>query len=89
MKLLHKTLRVYILFSLVVLVISAPLFYFFTEKLFIEDADEALFLHKKEFFTYSLPSMSVADVPPIDLHFLHAEDRTGSPLASHPVDILI
>ena len=63
MKLLHKTLRVYILFSLAVLVISAPLFYFLTEKLFIEDADETLFLHKKEFFTYNLPSMSAADVP--------------------------
>jgi two-component system, OmpR family, sensor histidine kinase ArlS len=61
-KLLHKTLRVYILFSLAVLVISAPLFYFFTEKLFIEDADETLFLHKNEFFTYNLPSMATEDI---------------------------
>jgi signal transduction histidine kinase len=43
--------------------ISAPLFYFFTERLFIEDADETLFLHKKEFFKYNLPSMRTADIP--------------------------
>lgn len=61
-KLLHKTLRVYILFSLAVLLISAPVFYFFTERLFIEDADETLFLYQKEFYTNNLPSMKQHDV---------------------------
>ncbi len=61
-KLLHKTLRVYLLFSLIVLIISAPAFYFFTEKLFIEDADETLFLHQKEFLANSLPSMHIEDI---------------------------
>jgi signal transduction histidine kinase len=62
-KLLHKTLRVYILFSLIVLLISAPLFYFLADKLFIDDADEALLLRKKEFFTYNLSSLRVSDIP--------------------------
>lgn len=61
-KLLHKTLRVYLLFSLIVLITSAPAFYFFTEKLFIEDADETLFLHQKEFFANNLPSMYTEDI---------------------------
>lgn len=61
-KLLHKTLRVYIAFSLIVLIISAPLFYFITERLFIEDADETLFLHQKEFFTNNLPVLKEEDI---------------------------
>lgn len=62
-KLLDKTLRVYVLFSLVVLLISAPLFYFLADKLFIDDADEALLLRKKEFITYNLPTLKTIDVP--------------------------
>ncbi len=61
-KLLDKTLRVYILFSVIVLLVSAPLFYFMADKLFIDDADEALFLRKKEFLTYNLPNLKLTDV---------------------------
>lgn len=61
-KLLHKTLRVYILFSLIILVVSAPAFYFIIERLYIDDADEALILNKKEFIKYSIPAMKTADI---------------------------
>jgi two-component system sensor histidine kinase ArlS len=61
-KLLDKTLRVYILFSVIVLVISAPLFYFLADKLFIDDADEALLLRKNEFIINTLPSLLPADI---------------------------
>lgn len=61
-KLLHKTLRVYILFSLAILIVSAPMFYLLSERLFIQDADEALVLHKQEFVKYSIPAMKVADI---------------------------
>ena len=61
-KLLNKTLRVYILFSLAVLMISAPLFYFATKRLFIDDADEALLLFKKEFSTNSQPHLKIEDI---------------------------
>jgi signal transduction histidine kinase len=62
-KLLHKTLRAYTIFSVIVLLISAPLFYFLADKLFIDDADEALLLRKKEFLTNNLPNLVVRDVP--------------------------
>lgn len=62
-KLLNKTLRAYTLFSVIVLLISAPLFYFLADKLFIDDADETLLLRKKEFLTNNLPNLVVTDVP--------------------------
>lgn len=61
-KLLNKTLRVYVFFSVIVLFVSAPLFYFFTNKLFIDDADEALLLEKKEFVKYHQPFLKVNDI---------------------------
>ena len=48
-KLLHKTLRYYLLFSVAVLLVSAPMFYFITNKLFIDEADEGIELRKDEF----------------------------------------
>ena len=62
-KLLHKTLRAYIVFSIIVLLVSAPVFYFFTEKLFIEDADEALLLRKEEFLKYNQHTLATDDIP--------------------------
>ncbi len=61
-KLLHKTLRAYLIFSVIVLLISAPLFYFMIEKLYIEDADEALFLRKNEFIKYTTPQVKQTDI---------------------------
>jgi hypothetical protein len=61
-KLLHKTSRVYLLFSAVLLIVSAPLFYYITERLYIEETDETLILHKNEFVKYSLPTLKTADI---------------------------
>lgn len=61
-QLLDKTLRIYILFSGIVLITSAPLFYFLADKLFIDDADEALLLRKQEFITYNIPSIKQHDI---------------------------
>lgn len=61
-KLLNKTLRVYILYSILILAVTAPMFYFFTERLYIEDADEALILRKNEFIKYSSPVMKTSDI---------------------------
>lgn len=61
-KLLNKTLRVYVLFSVIVLVISAPLFYLLIQRLYEADADEALLLAKEEFIKYTLPEMNVTDI---------------------------
>lgn len=62
-KLLDKTLQIYLLFSVIVLLISAPLFYFLANEIFIDDADETLWLRRNEFVAYHLPSLKSMDVP--------------------------
>ncbi|MGN6491632.1 MAG: sensor histidine kinase [Agriterribacter sp.] len=54
-KLLHKTLRMYLLCSIGILLVAAPLFYFSMTRLYMEDVDETLVLYKKEFHHYYLP----------------------------------
>lgn len=61
-KLLQKTLRTYQILSAIVLLITAPLFYVVTEKLYIEDADEALLLRKNEFNKYDLNTLKITDI---------------------------
>lgn len=60
--LLHKTLRVYVLFSLAILFVMAPLFYFTIESLYLEEADETLELRKKDFEKASQPILSIAKI---------------------------
>jgi len=62
-KLLHKISRSYLIFALLILIVSAPLFYFLSEKLYIEDADEALILRKNEFLQFSLSQLKETDIP--------------------------
>lgn len=62
-KLLHKTSRAYLIFALLVLIVTAPLFYFLTEKLYIDDADEALILRKNEFLQFSASTLTEKDIP--------------------------
>lgn len=61
--LLYKTSRAYLLFSVILLVVSAPLFYYSTQKLYIDETDETLLLHKNEFIKYSLPTLKITDIP--------------------------
>lgn len=44
------------------LIASAPLFYYITERLYIEETDETLILHKNEFLEYSLPTLTTAEI---------------------------
>lgn len=62
-KLLNKTVNIYVIFSILVMLISAPIFYYFSEKLYIEDADEALIMVKKEFIQYSAPHLKINEIP--------------------------
>lgn len=48
MKLLHKTLQHYLTFSVVIFVVSIPLFYFIVQKLWIEDVDDSLVYQKEK-----------------------------------------
>ena len=61
-KLLNTTLKSYLIFSLIVLMVSAPLFYFITEKLYLEDADETLYLRKNEFVKFTMPTMDESEI---------------------------
>jgi len=48
-KLLQKTQHLFLLYSFLIIAISAPIFYFTIEKLYLTEADDTLHLRKKEF----------------------------------------
>ncbi|MGC4022247.1 MAG: HAMP domain-containing sensor histidine kinase [Cyclobacteriaceae bacterium] len=60
--LLTKTLRWYVVFATAVLLVTAPIFYFVTQHLYIDEANETLKLHKKEFERYRLPHLKHEDI---------------------------
>jgi len=60
--LLQKTLRIYAIYSIVALLIIAPIFYFTIDKLYIDDADDSLKLKQEEFDQSYLPSFTIAEV---------------------------
>lgn len=51
-KLIQKSSKIFLLYALVLLLCAAPIFYFVTKHLYLEDADEALILRKAEYFHY-------------------------------------
>ncbi|MFV8376957.1 hypothetical protein ACNQGC_16740 [Flavobacterium sp. GSP11] len=61
-KLLHTTLKYYILFSLIVMLFAAPLFFFITQLLYLHETDEALILQKEEFELLYAPQLRDKDV---------------------------
>lgn len=50
------------LFSLLTLAVSAPVFYLLIKDMYLEEADETLMLHKKEFALYAAPVMKITDI---------------------------
>ncbi|SHE82814.1 Signal transduction histidine kinase [Mariniphaga anaerophila] len=73
MKLFHKTLQIYLTFSIVVFIISIPLFYFLVEKLWIEDVDDSLFFHKEKIIagisTSGIDSLAIDNFTRVALDF--------------------
>ena len=61
-KLLHKTSKAYLIYSVLILIISAPIFYYTIQKLYIREADDTLLLHKKEFLVFSASTLKQTDV---------------------------
>ena len=61
-KLLHKTQRVYLIFSVVLFVVLAPLFYYFFNKLYIREIDETLLNRKTEFIRHSVDGLKIRDI---------------------------
>lgn len=50
------------LFSLLTLAVSAPVFYLLIKDMYLQEADETLILHKKEFALYAAPVMKITDI---------------------------
>lgn len=61
-KLLHTTLKYYVLFSLIVMLLAAPLFFFITQLLYLHETDEALILQKEEFELLYAPQLRDKDI---------------------------
>lgn len=62
-KLLNRTLLYYLVLSTAVLALSGPGFYWLIEKLYLDDVDEAIILHKDEFLKNNMPNLSLNDIP--------------------------
>lgn len=61
-KLLHKTLRFYLYYAVILFVIASPVFYFVIQQLYQREADDTLQLHRNEFVINVLPNFSQNDV---------------------------
>lgn len=48
MKLLHKTLKIYLIFSLIIFIVSIPVIYYLVQDLWITDVDESLIYQKEK-----------------------------------------
>lgn len=61
-RLLNKTLLYYTFFATIILLLSAPIFYWMMEKLYTDDVDEAIVLRKKEFETNNQQTLHITDI---------------------------
>lgn len=56
-KLLNKTLKFYMTFSVMVMLLGVPLFFFITQFLYLHETDEALIVQKEEFVLFYAPKI--------------------------------
>lgn len=61
-KLLNRTLRYYVTFSLFVMLLGVPLFFFISQWLYLHEADEALAVQKEEFVKFHVPEINEDDI---------------------------
>lgn len=61
-KLIHKTSKTYLFLTTILLVITAPAFYFLIQNLYLEDIDEALELRKNEFMQFTVNQLKENDI---------------------------
>lgn len=61
-KLLHKTTNSFLLFSIIILLIAAPIFYFVSKWLYIYETDEVLHFHKGAFVNESHANFTQKDI---------------------------
>ncbi len=61
-KLIHKTQTLYIYILIVLFAVTAPLFYFFIQNLYLNEVDETLIVSKSEFLDKSISELTVNDI---------------------------
>lgn len=61
-KLLNKTTTTILIYSVLILILSAPVFYYIINQLYVDETDETLRLHKEEFIEYELPDFLQEDI---------------------------
>ncbi len=62
-KLLYRTQRIYLIYFVVIIVITAPLFYFIIHRMYISNADESLRLREYEFKKNNIATLRKRDIP--------------------------
>ncbi len=62
-KLLNKTTSNLAVFSVIILLIAAPAFYFISKKMYVAETDETLSLFIDEFKVYYLPKIKTTEIP--------------------------
>ncbi len=62
-KLLYKTQKTYLIVAIAMLVIAAPVFYFTSQRLYRDDADETLMLRKEQFMQTQQKKLKLTDLP--------------------------
>lgn len=61
-KLLHETLKGYVLYAIGIVLLSTPFFYLVIQKLHLDDVDETLLLRTKEFKKYAVPGLQTFEI---------------------------
>lgn len=62
-KLLNKSTAALLAFSVVVMLLSAPVFYLIAEKMYLDEMNETLTLQKEDFFEKDLPHFKTSEIP--------------------------
>jgi signal transduction histidine kinase len=61
-KLLNKTTRSFLIFAVITLLISAPVFYYISQWLYVYETEEVLLMHKGDFIRESRKNFTEADI---------------------------
>ena len=83
MRLLTRTVRNYLAYSTLLLVLCTPLFYYSIHQLFIDDMDKVLLSHKKDFFASINHIKSFSD---LELFHLLNDEIVLKPLTVPVID---
>ena len=62
-KLLDKTQKTYLIVAIAMMLIAAPVFYFTSQRLYRDDADETLMLRKEQFLRTQQNKLKIKDLP--------------------------